>query len=92
MILKLFLSVCRGLFAMHTCPSGALAHRDIKVPVHFNLLKIVYLIMMSQPGNLLLSDDKEELVLMDLGSATPGEVSITNRLVWLPINEYHYIM
>ena len=48
--------------------------------------------MMSQPSNLLLSDDKEELVLMDLGSATPGEVSITNRLVWLPINEYHYII
>lgn len=30
-ILKLFLSVCRGLYAMHTCPSGPVAHRDIKV-------------------------------------------------------------
>ena len=34
-----------------------------------------------QPGNLLLSDDKETLVLMDLGSAAAAPVTISNRLV-----------
>ena len=30
-ILKLFVSVCKGLSAMHTCSAGPLAHNDIKV-------------------------------------------------------------
>ena len=30
-ILELFISVCRGLHAMHTCKNGCLAHNDIKV-------------------------------------------------------------
>ena len=30
-ILELFLSLCRGLQAMHMCSTGAIAHRDIKV-------------------------------------------------------------
>ena len=30
-ILELFLSLCKGLQAMHMCSTGAIAHRDIKV-------------------------------------------------------------
>ena len=35
-ILKLFVSVCRGLRAMHGCSTGPVAHRDVKVsdPAH----------------------------------------------------------
>ena len=32
-ILKLFVSVCKGLNAMHTCSAGPLAHNDIKVRI-----------------------------------------------------------
>lgn len=33
-ILKLFVGVCRGLEAMHTCSAGPLAHNDVKVRGH----------------------------------------------------------
>ena len=33
-ILNLFVSVCKGLSAMHKCSAGALAHNDVKVRVH----------------------------------------------------------
>ena len=35
--------------------------------------------VLMQPGNLLISDDGEQLVLMDLGSARDAEVVITSR-------------
>lgn len=33
-ILELFLSACKGLQSMHTCTTGPIAHRDIKVSVY----------------------------------------------------------
>lgn len=33
-ILRLFVSVCNGLTAMHTCSAGPLAHNDVKVRGH----------------------------------------------------------
>ena len=32
-----------------------------------------------QPANLLLADSMDELVLMDLGSAAPASITVTNR-------------
>ena len=39
-----------------------------------------------QPGNMLLSDSGEELILMDLGSARDAAVSIRNRSVAFSLN------
>lgn len=40
-ILGLFVSVCKGLNAMHTCSAGPLAHNDVKVRGHLLFSKAV---------------------------------------------------
>ena len=37
-ILQLFVSVCRGIHAMHNCGIRPIAHNDIKVRIHWNYL------------------------------------------------------
>lgn len=80
-ILSLFSSVCRGLDAMH---ASGLAHRDVKASPSSWAQRTLHLIVIPlQPGNLLLTDDCQELVLMDLGSASHAQVTIVNRwVVW----------
>ncbi|XP_003389271.2 PREDICTED: serine/threonine-protein kinase 16-like [Amphimedon queenslandica] len=41
-----------------------------------------------KPGNLLLSDNKEELVIMDLGSAASGQVTVNDRKEAIALQEH----
>lgn len=67
---------------MHTASTLPLAHRDVKVHIYTSrggsdaLLANIYA---PQPANLLLTDSRDELVLMDLGSAAPASVTVSNR-------------
>ena len=77
-LLQLMICVCRGLHAMHL---SSLAHRDVKVAVLF----VAYGIKLSllKPANLVLADSRDELVLMDLGSAARASVNVSSRSVTL---------
>lgn len=83
-LIQLMISLCRGLNAMHTASTSPLAHRDVKVM--FTVLPrgsdtSLASIYLPQPANLLLTDSRDELVLMDLGSAAPASVTVSNRSV-----------
>lgn len=77
-IFKLMLCVCKALEAMHTCSAGPYVHNDVKVRKSGTSLPLRCVICI-QPGNLLISDDGKQLILMDLGSARDAEVVIANR-------------
>lgn len=67
---------------MHMCSAGPLAHNDVKVRGQMSLvIAVVDSGSYWQPGNLLISDDGEQLVLMDLGSSRNAEVEISNRFL-----------
>jgi len=54
---------------------------------------ISLLCFLLQPGNLLLSDNGEELILMDLGSARNADIPIANRSgVIVPLELLHHLV
>lgn len=79
-LLQLIISLCRGLHAMHL---SSLAHRDVKVAMLFGFHSLTKSSIV-QPANLLLADSLDELVLMDLGSASRASVTVSSRSVTYP--------
>lgn len=90
-LLQLMISVCRGLHAMHI---GSLAHRDLKV-LSLYYIHIIYdniILIVLQPANLLLTDSRDELVLMDLGSSAHALITISSRFNIMFYNLYFKIL
>ena len=77
-VIQLMMSLCKGLHAMHSA-SHSMAHRDVKVQAFSLCVMTFHSNFESQPANLLLTDSRDELVLMDLGSAAPASISVTSR-------------
>ena len=83
-IMQLLRGMCEAIKVMHTS-HDPIAHRDITVRSHDLMMLCNY--CTSQPTNLLLSDNKQSLILTDLGSATVARTTITSRQEAIAIQE-----
>lgn len=83
-IMQLFRGICEAIKVMHTSLEP-IAHRDITVRSHDPCHN--YILLLVQPTNLLLSNNKQSLILTDMGSAVVARTTISNRQEAIALQE-----